>query len=159
MFLLVFILPCMNVVAERRRRRSSSPHVSLCRSQAGLDRIAAALTGAKATCKLDIFGEAPWVGWAWGYGLPPRTANFEEHGLSPLSQPWSHAPQSAVQEEAPLVPAGQALQLTARQLALRTKPNGYFARRRSLLAAPVSPGTAMHPASKAFPGQPRRVLS
>lgn len=81
------ILPCMSAAAGRRRRGPSSPHLSLCRSQTGLDRIAAALTGAKATWKLHSLGQAPWTGWTRGYGLTPKRNGLEEHGLSPLSQP------------------------------------------------------------------------
>lgn len=86
------ILPCMSAAAGRRRRGPSSPRLFLCRSQAGLDRIAAALTGVKATWKLHILGQAPWMGWTWGYGLTPNPNDLKERGLSPLSQSWSYAP-------------------------------------------------------------------
>lgn len=86
------ILPCMSAAAGKRRRGPSSPHLFLCRSQTGLDRIATALTGVKATWKLHILGQAPWMGWTWGYGLTPNPHDLKEHGLSPLSQSWSYAP-------------------------------------------------------------------
>lgn len=84
------ILPYMSSAAGRRRRGPSSPHLSLCRSQTGLGRVAAALTRAKATWEPHSLDQAPWMGWPRGYGFTPKPNDLEEHGLSALSQPWSY---------------------------------------------------------------------